>query len=181
MQAAIILSIYGDDRKLLMLKRLQTIESAASINTPTKTIIKITDSTKARVDLQLESTNLDDNSCIFKNTCNLQINKIMGQLGIKFILDARSNGWIVERYVDSIQDYFCLDYLGQPKSIKSMLAFNILTSILGLLGMIVPAATIFLFGQKVGLLMDYVLFVLILAALGSTSVFIPNFKRSEVP
>ena len=117
MQAAIILSIYGEDRKLLTLKRLQVIDSVASISSPTKTIVAITKSAKAHVDLLIESTSLDDNSCIFKNTCKPQIHTLMGQqLGIKnleqFIHEAKQNGWIVERYVDAIQDYFCVDHLG---------------------------------------------------------------------
>lgn len=182
MQAAIILSIYGEDRKLLTLKRLQVIDSVASISSPTKSIVAITKSAKAHVDLLIESTSLDDNSCIFKNTCKPQIHTLMGQqLGIKnleqFIHEAKQNGWIVERYVDAIQDYFCVDHLGQSRSIKSMLAFRMLSCILALTGMVVPVVTIPSVAEKIGLSLDFVLFFLIVAIIGSFFALLPTLKR----
>ena len=181
MQATVIISLFGDDKKLITLRRIHEKRHVTAGTVRTRIIFH--GIVSAEVDLMLESSSLDGSAGVLKNTCKLQIEDVLTQLGMDnfqdFVEAVEARGWTTERYVDSIQDYFCVDHWGNPKSVRSMALANVAIGLLALIVIASPTIALFFLSEPTSLYTGFTLFAIFIAVIGCITVSLPIFPKAR--
>ncbi|MCG8612058.1 MAG: hypothetical protein MI864_16145 [Pseudomonadales bacterium] len=144
MKALIKINVYGGNALLATLRKHDDLPTGIYSDRPVQSLINLTNVLKANVKLQIETVSLSDNdtSLLVSNKC-IQVSELLRTLGVKnfiaFIQDAEKYGWAVEKYIDSINQYFHFDHHNQPLSPAAIVSENVLTFLLFMLMAATPA------------------------------------------
>lgn len=144
MKALIEINVYGGSTLLATLRKHDDLPTGIYSDRPVKSLIDLTPAVKANVKLQIETVSLSDNdTSLLVSDKRIQISELLQTLGVKnfvaFIQDAEKHGWSVEKYIDSINQYFHLDHNSQPLSSPAIFSENVLTFLLFVLMAATPA------------------------------------------
>lgn len=129
MKALIKINIYGGNTLLATLNKHDNLPTGIYSERPMKSLINITPCVQANVKLQIEAVSLStDETLLLVSDKRLQISEILKTLGVDnfvvFVKDAERHGWIVEKYIDAINQYFHLDHNNRTLSAPGILCEN---------------------------------------------------------
>ncbi len=147
MKALIEINVYGGNTLLATLKKHDDLPTGIYSDRPVKSLINLTPGIQANVKLQIETVSLsNDDTSLLVSDKRLQVSELLQTLGVQnfvaFVKDAEHHGWIVEKYIDGINQYFHLDHNNQPLSAPAILSENILTLFLFILMAATPAVVL---------------------------------------
>lgn len=144
MKALIEINVLGGCTLLATLKKYEDLPTGIYSDRPVKSLINLTPAIQANVKLQIETVSLnEDDTSLLVSDKRLQVSELLQTLGVQnfvaFIKDAEHHGWIVEKYIDGINQYFHLDHNNRPLSAPAIFSENILTLFLFILMAATPA------------------------------------------
>ncbi|QFT57141.1 hypothetical protein [Microbulbifer sp. THAF38] len=147
MRALIEINVFGGSTLLTTLKKYEDLPTGIYSDRPVRSLINLTPGIQANIKLQIETVSLnEDNTLLLVSDKRLQVTELLQTLGVQnfvtFIKDAERHGWVVEKYVDGINQYFHLDHNNQPMSAHTIFSENVLTLFLFLLMAATPAFTL---------------------------------------
>ena len=144
MKAIIEINVFGGSTLLATLKKYEDLPTGIYSDRPVKSLINLTPTIQANVKLQIETVSLnEDDTSLLVSDKRLQVSELLQTLGVQnfvaFIKDAEHHGWVVEKYIDGINQYFHLDHNNRPLSAPAIFSENILTLFLFILMAATPA------------------------------------------
>ncbi|WP_444928321.1 hypothetical protein ACJJI4_23710 (plasmid) [Microbulbifer sp. TRSA002] len=144
MKALIEINVFGGSTLLATLKKYEDLPTGIYSDRPVKSLISLTPDIQANIKLQIETVSLNEvSTLLLVSDKRLQVAEFLQTLGVQnfvtFIKDAERHGWVVEKYVDGINQYFHLDHNNQPLSAHAIFSEDMLTLFLFILMAATPA------------------------------------------